>query len=155
MKRFTKLLDKIFLSYIPLRYTKIVRYLISGGTAAMTDLFFLYLFTAVMDIWYLFSAILAFLLAFGVSFCLQKFWTFNDHTVHGWKSQAALYFLITSINLGINTLLMYLFVDIFHIHYFLSQIFAGAIVASQSYFVYQKFVFRNNPAGLSEVSELQ
>ncbi|MFA6295372.1 MAG: GtrA family protein [Candidatus Paceibacterota bacterium] len=145
MKRFITILNKLFLSFIPQKYTKIVKYIISGGTAAATDIGFLFLFTSIFHIWYLFSAILAFLIAFGVSFTLQKFWTFDDHGTEGLKSQAFLYFIITSINLGINTLLMYIFVDVLHIHYLLAQIFAGAIVAFQSFFVYQKFVFKKKP----------
>ncbi len=144
MKTFTCVLDKIFLSFVPYKYTKVVKYIISGGTSAVADLAFLYLFTSIMHIWYIFSAILAFLIAFGISFVLQKFWTFDDQGVDVWKSQAFTYFIITSINLGLNTLLMYILVDKFYLHYMPAQIIAGAIVACQSYFVYQKFVFSKN-----------
>ncbi len=128
----------------PLPHAQVLKYIIAGGTAATVDLSFLYLFTSVFHIWYIFSAVMAFLIAFGVSFLLQKFWTFNDQNTERWKSQMTIYFIITSFNLSLNTLLLYLFVDYFHWHYLIAQIIAGALVASQSYFTYQKFVFKSN-----------
>lgn len=125
------------------KYFKVARYLISGGTAAAVDLVFLYIFTSLLHIWYLLSAILAFLIAFGVSFILQKFWTFADRATDRLKSQMAIYFIVASINLGINTLLMYLFVDYAHLQYIIAQIVTGALVACESFFVYQKFVFHS------------
>lgn len=124
------------------KYFKIIRYLISGGTATAVDLGFLYVFTSLFHINYLLSSVLAFLLAFGVSFFLQKFWTFADRATDRMKSQLVIYFIITSINLGINTLLMYFFVDFFHIQYILAQIITAGLVACESYFVFQIFVFR-------------
>lgn len=152
MKKFIFILDRVFLSFIPVKYTKLVKYIISGGTAATTDIVLLYFFTSIMGIWYLFSAILAFLIAFIVSFTLQKFWTFEDYATDQLKSQMLLYFIITATNLVINTLLMYVFVDLLNVHYLLSQVIVGAIVACQSYFVYQKFVFKNSNSGIVQMS---
>jgi dolichol-phosphate mannosyltransferase len=118
-----------------------LKYVISGGIAATVDLFSLYVFTDFFHLWYLLSGVFAFLVAFGVSFTLQKFWTFNDRSTNRLKSQMVLYFLITLINLLINTLLMYFFVDFWHLSYLVSQVFAGILVASESLFLYRRFVF--------------
>lgn len=123
---------------------KITRFIISGGVATGTDLFLLFLFKSIFHIWYLFSAILAFLIAFGISFSLQKFWTFEDPSTHLLKSQMSIYFLITTCNLGLNTLLMYFFVGILGINYLLSQIVASALIALESYFMYGIFVFKTS-----------
>lgn len=142
MKIFVGTLNWFFKIPIINRYQKLVRYIISGGTAAFVDLSLLFFFTSILHIWYLISAVFAFLIAFVVSFVLQKFWTFTDKSTENWKSQVVIYFIITSTNLGINTLLMYVFVDYIHIHYFLSQIIVSALIAFESYFVYQVFVFK-------------
>ena len=123
---------------------KTIKYIISGGTAAVVDLSFLALFVDVFKINYLISAIFAFLIAFSVSFLLQKFWTFQDKGMDDVHKQASIYFIVSATNLGINTLLMYLFVDHFHIHYFLSQILASGLLAISSYFIYSRFIFKNN-----------
>jgi putative flippase GtrA len=146
---FFRLLDTLILSFVAPRFLRVGRYLVAGGTAAATDLALLYVFTSVLGIWYLISAVLAFLIAFVVSFLLQKFWTFDD-TSEKWKSQAAVYFMITGTNLGLNTLLMYVFVDIFGIHYFVSQFIISGLIAFESYFVYQMFVFKKKPPSIVE-----
>lgn len=144
MKKITDFLNKVLEFFVPDRYVKIGRYIISGGTAAGVDIGLLFVFTYIFGIWYLLSAILAFMVAFCVSFVLQKFWTFDDHDTDRWKNQAVGYFFITGANLGVNTLLMYVFVDIFGIQYIVAQFIAGALVACESYFLYQRFIFKKH-----------
>jgi putative flippase GtrA len=57
-----------------------VKYVVSGGSAAIVDIVALYVFTDLFGIWYILSAILAFISAFFVSFLLQKYWTFKDNS---------------------------------------------------------------------------
>lgn len=128
---------------------KILRYIVSGGTAAFVDVALLYLFTDIFKIWYIISATIAFLFAFVVSFSLQKYWTFNDRSNERVSAQAALYFAVTTTNLGLNTLGIFLCVEYGHVHYILSQIIVSALIAVESYFVYH-FVFKQ--AGLSSGS---
>lgn len=123
------------------RYERVWRYLVAGGSAATVDLGLLYVLTEWFGFHYLFSATLAFIAAFCVSFFLQKFWTFQDHSVERVHSQVVLYFVIAVANLGINTLLMYLFVEKLHIWYFSAQIIVGALLACGGFFIARKFVF--------------
>ncbi len=123
---------------------KLARYVVSGGTAAFVDLFLLFVLTSLAHIWYLASAIVAYIVAFGVSFTLQKYWTFRDRSSDRVRTQAAVYFFISGANLCINTGLVYIFVDVAHINYLLSQVIAAAIVACESYFAYQIFVFKKH-----------
>jgi len=70
-------------------HARVFRFLLSGGTALLTDLILLYLFTDLFGIWYVASAVAAFILAFMVSFLLHKFWTFGDHSredFHPWPA---------------------------------------------------------------------
>ena len=123
---------------------KTAKYIISGGTAAVVNLAFLAIFVDVFKINYLISAILSFLIAFSISFTLQKFWTFQDKSIEDVHKQTTIYFIVSSINLGVNTLLMYIFVDHFHIQYFFRQILASGLIAISSYFIYSRFIFKNS-----------
>src|SRR3989344_485755 len=114
------------------------RYIISGGTSAVVDLILLYILNSVLGFHYLISAIIAFSTAFFISFILQKFWTFRNHSKEGIHGQAFIYLGSSLFSLGLNTLLMYLFVDYFHIMVLLSQVFAGAIVACFTFFISRK-----------------
>ena len=120
----------------------VFRYIISGGTSAFVDLFFLYVLNSVLNFYYLTSAIIAFCIAFCVSFVLQKFWTFKNHSTEDVHKQVFIYLGTSLFGLSFNTLLMYLFVDYFGIFVILSQIFAGIIVACFTFFISRK-VFKH------------
>ncbi len=119
-----------------------VKYVIAGGTAAVTDLVLLYVFTDILHLWYLFSAIIAFIIAFFVSFYLQKFWTFRDNSRDRIYAQASLYFLAGLMNLAINTGGMYLLVDKLGVIYLGAQIIMGALIAATSFLIYKFIIFK-------------
>ena len=123
-------------------YAKVFRFLVSGGISTGTDLALLYVFTDIFGIWYLASTVAAFILAFFVSFALQKFWTFRDTSREGMSLQAGTYLFIAVCNLALNTSLVYALVDFLGLHYLVAQIIASILIACESFFVYQRFVFR-------------
>lgn len=128
-----------------LKYSKVLKYLISGGSAAVINLGVLYVFTEYFGVWYLASSGIAFVFAFMVSFTLQKFWTFGDASVQMIKKQLMLYLVAAAFNLAINTVLMYAFVEHLGIHYFFAQIITSGIIAIGSFFVYQHLIFKTTP----------
>jgi len=145
---FLNLLNKISpgLFRITVRFKIYFKYLISGGIAAGVDIVLLAIFKELGGLNYLVAAILAFFLAFIVSFVMQKFWTFGDTGMTGVHRQAGLYLGIALVNLLVNTLLMYIFVDWFHIWYILSQVLASGLIAISSFVIYRRFVFnQGNP----------
>lgn len=119
----------------------IVRYVISGGTAAVTDLGLLYVLNSYVGLHYLVASALAFIGSFFVSFLLQKFWTFKSHEEKTHK-QVIMYLGNSLFGLGLNTILMYIFVDYIHIQVLVSQIFAGALVAFCTFFISRNLVFK-------------
>ena len=137
MREYWATCSKVFVGGIPM----LVKYVVSGGTAAFADIFSLYVLTEWLGLWYLISAGLAFLVAFWVSFFMQKHWTFQDKSAQSHK-QATAYFVVAVVNLGINTLLMYALVDLVHIWYLFAQIIIGGLIAFSSFFVYRKFIFK-------------
>lgn len=122
------------------------RYIISGGTSAVVDLALLYLLNTKLQFHYLTASIMAFCVAFFVSFVLQKFWTFKNRSTEGVHGQIFIYLGSSLFSLGVNTLLMYIFVDYFQIMVLLSQVFAGAIVACFTFFISRRiFNYKISP----------
>jgi len=119
----------------------VVRFIIAGGTSAFIDLVALYILNKIIGLQYLISAVIAFLIAFGVSFTLHKFWTFKSHEQETHK-QAIIYFGAQLFSLGLNTLLMYIFVGHIGLEVIVAQVFAGAIVAFANFFISRYIVFR-------------
>jgi len=121
---------------------QISRYVISGSMAAVVSLSILYTLTEFFYIWYLISASVAFIGAFGVSFTLQKFWTFKNHKRDAMRKQLSFYLIVVLINLSINTLFVYLLVENADLWYISAQIVSGAVIAVESFFVYKFLIFK-------------
>ncbi|MFH1661806.1 MAG: glycosyltransferase [Candidatus Falkowbacteria bacterium] len=123
-----------------------VKYIISGGTAATTDLALLYVLTEFFNMHYLLSASIAFIIAFFISFFLQKFWTFRDNNREKIYKQMSLYLFVCVTNLFINTGGMYFLVDKFNIMYMVAQVIMGGLIAIFSFLIYRSFIFNNHDA---------
>jgi len=130
-----------FIKNIFKKYKRIIKYLIAGGTGTAVNLVLLYFFTDILDIWYLVSACLAFVLSLLVSFFLQKFWTFDDTGRDAMHRQMMAFLLVATINFFLNGLLMVLFVEVFKAWYMLAQFLINGLIAIESYFVYKLFIF--------------
>ncbi|HEU0085984.1 MAG TPA: GtrA family protein [Candidatus Paceibacterota bacterium] len=124
------------------KYWQVGRYLIAGSLATGTNLGVLYLCVNYLGMWYLTSAIISFCFGVVVSYLLQKFWTFQNYSKEGMHKQFTLFFFFALTMLGVNTLLMYFFVDILTIWYMLSQALAAIIIAFINYTFFNKVVFR-------------
>ena len=134
---------------------KIVRYIISGSAAAVTNLGTLYFLTEFSHIWYLYASVVAVCVSLVVSFTLQKFWTFRDRRTEHIHHQALRYFFIFLFNLTLNTGLVYCFVEYGKLHPVVAQFFAAILIAFESFFAYQFLVFHpgpNNPASEERAS---
>ncbi len=120
---------------------RVMRFIISGGLAAVVNLALLYIFTDVFAIWYIISAALSFLLAFVVSFMLQKYWSFksSDHSRIG--TQLPLHLTVAVTNMVVNIGLIYLFVEVAGFHYLMAAIFSNIIIAFESYFAF-RWIYR-------------
>lgn len=123
------------------KYTRIARFIISGGLAAGTNLVSLFIMTHYLGMWYLLSSTIAFLLSFAVSFTLQKFWTFRDDSRDRIGRQASIYFAVLIAGLIANAAFVYAFVEYIGLHYLLAAILSGAIIAFFNYIVYKRYIF--------------
>lgn len=120
---------------------KILRFMVAGATSFITNIVLLYVFTEYGGLWYLVSSVLAFCVAFLVNFVLQKYWAFQSYEHHKAKTQLPLHLGVAVFNLGLNTLLMYSFVEFLGIWYVLAQIIASALISIESFLAY-RWIYR-------------
>ena len=124
---------------------QLVKYVIGGGTAATVDIFLLYVFTDIFNLWIVYSASLAFLSAFFVSFYIQKYWTFDDDNERSDATkQMIMYFLVGLVNLTINAGGMYILVEKYNIMYIFAQIAMGSTIAIGSFLIYKFIIFKKH-----------
>ncbi len=139
-----KLVERLFeLATSIFKRNKIIRFVIAGGTSAFVQIAILYFFTDVLNFWYLYSSIISFGVALVVSFTLQKFWAFRDRVVSGMHLQFVKYAAIVLCGLFMNTVFMYILVDLLGVWYMFAQIIAGIAIAVFNFFMYKKFIFKN------------
>ena len=130
------------------RHQTIVKFILSGGTAAFVQLGLLYVLTDFAGLWYLASSTLAFIVALFIAFNLHKFWTFEDNQLAGVNKQVFWYLALAIFNLGLNGLLMFVMVDFLNLWYMFAQIITGAIVAFWSFMIQRKFIFGRSPKAI-------
>lgn len=128
------------------------RFLISGGIATAVNLAALYLLIAV-GLWYLTSSIIAFFVGFVASFILQKFWTFKDHRRDVMGRQLVVYLAIVLVNLGLNTGLVYLFVEYGTLWPLVAQALSSLAIAFEGFFAYKIFVFKDHTKKVPGLSQ--
>jgi putative flippase GtrA len=118
------------------------RYVISGCSAAFSQIGLLYVFTDIAHIWYLYSSALAFIVALCISFSMQKFWTFKNRGTDKMHHQFFKYTLVGLFGIALNSGLMYAFVDLLGIHYLVSQIIVGFIIMFFNFLLYRLLIFK-------------
>ncbi len=119
----------------------IFRFLIAGGISFATNVSILYVLTHYAGMWYLASAIISFTASILVSFVVQKYWTFKDFSRDRLAEQSFRYAFICLGNLGLNTLTIFVLVDIVGAWYIAAAVIASIIVAISGFVFYRKFVF--------------
>lgn len=119
-----------------------VRYFFSGITSAGFNIGLLYVFTDMAGIWYLYSSIIAFVLALFLSFVLQKFVVFRDSNVNDVHKQFSKFSIVAVLGVVTNTAIIFICVDYLGIWYILSQIIAGFFVMIQNFILYKIFIFK-------------
>jgi len=119
----------------------IVRYLVSGGTAASVNLLVFSLFFYVFHWHYLLSNIIAFIVAFGVSLTLQKLWTFQDRSTQNMHIQGLLYLFNSLFGLVVNTFLLYVSVHFLNLLPIVGVVIAGAGTALCTFSISRKYIF--------------
>lgn len=123
------------------KYEQFCKFLVAGAFVVAINLSLLYMFTDMLHVYYLVSTVLAFLIAFGVSFLIQKNWTFKDRSRDQLHKQLPLYLFAQLVNLACNTSLMYLFVEYLHVWYILSQAIIAFGLAMVMFLINKAFIF--------------
>lgn len=122
--------------------SRFVRYLVSGVVTVLSTVGFLYILTEWLQIWYLAASVVAFTASYCINFFLHKFWTFKERSLAGASLQLPLHLGLSLINLALNTLIVFILVEYFHLWYLLAQIIAAGVIALESFLLLSRFIFK-------------
>jgi putative flippase GtrA len=121
----------------------IVRYVIAGGIASLSNFVTLYVLVQFLGVWYLLASIISFCVGIVTGYILHKFFAFRDKGEGNMIHQFMFFAGYQIVMLGVNTLLMYIAVDIIGIWYLLSQIITTTLIATINFIVFKKYIFKN------------
>ena len=121
---------------------QVPRFCVSGGAGVAVYYIGLYTLTEFAHVWYVLSAIIAFVLNFLVNFTLMKFWTFRGKGSKEIKRQLVTYFIMAIGFLVTNTSLLYVLVEYIRIQYLVAQAILTVFLSLASFFITRK-IFTN------------
>ena len=103
-------------------YNQFIKFALVGVVNTLVNLAVLYILTDIFGIYYLVSAVFAFLIAVTNSFLLNKMWTFKESISYRASSKYIKFVLISVIALIINLIILYVLVEYYSIWYIYAQI---------------------------------
>ena len=135
--------------YTDNEFIKLLLYLFVGGTAALVEwglfyLFFNYLLpegSMGLTARTMAATSLAFASSTVYHYFLGNILVFNSGSRYGRGKEITLVFLVSTMGLALNLLLMYIFVSLFGWHAMLSKILASVLVVAWNYLARKKWIF--------------
>ncbi|WP_421569126.1 GtrA family protein [Stenotrophomonas sp. PD6] len=125
--------------------SRVLRFLISGGSAAATEYL---VFIALQELpgqdSLVLSQSVSFAAGFAVSFLLNRLWVFQS--AGSWSGDLAKYGALAAINLVLGNLALGLLVGPAGLHPLLAKLVVMVMVAVWNYAVFSKVIFRQRPA---------
>jgi putative flippase GtrA len=120
---------------------QLFRYFFVGGIAFLADIGTLFILTNYFKLYYLFSALIAFILGLIINYFLSVKWVFNDRVIGNRFLEFLIFGLIGIIGLGLNELFLWILTDIFMIYYLLSKIITTGFVYFWNFFARKLLLF--------------
>jgi dolichol-phosphate mannosyltransferase len=131
-----------YLPYLRKSFREFIKFAFVGLIGTIVNLLVLYFLTEYGGIYYLFSAVLAFIVAATSNFILNKTWTFRERIGYRIVNKYMKFFSISVIALLVNLFFLYVFTEFLGIYYIVSQIIAIGISLVINFIGNKKWTFR-------------
>ncbi len=118
---------------------QILKFGVVGGLAFVIDYALLYLLTEFLNIHYLVSSIISFSVSVIFNYILSIKWVFDVNKKQDVK-EFIVFIVLSIIGLGINSLIMYIMVDLMNVYYMASKIVATAVVMVYNFITRKIFI---------------
>lgn len=123
--------------------TQFFKFAIVGIVNTIISLSVLFVFTEYFHIYYILSAIFAFIVAVTNSFILNKIWTFKESGKGNTAEKYLKFFTISIIAFLVNLSILYVLTEFFKIYYLISQIIGTGVSLWINFLGNKLWTFRN------------
>lgn len=117
-----------------------LKYLLVGFICNLIEITGLYILTEFFNLLYIYSNIVIGFTALMISYLLNNFWTFGNKQIS--KSRIFVLISVHFFNLGISTLLIYVFASLLHIYYMLAKILTNSICVIWNYLISKFIIYK-------------
>ncbi len=125
------------IEYLPYKKNVIkefAKFAFVGAIGTLINITILYFLTEKAGIYYIISAIFAFLVAMTNNFILNKIWTFKEKIKSDLGKKYLKFGLVSVLTLLVNLFFLYIFTEFFGIYYIISQVLAIGIALILNFF---------------------
>lgn len=122
------------------RFHLLSSYFVFAAFSTILDMALLFAFTEFFKIYYLLSVAIAYFAGMIANYSLNKAFTFENKSKK-YAKQFGVFAFISLIGLGLNVLLIFLFVQFAGLHYLIAKIIAVFIVFAWSFTGHKKLTF--------------
>ena len=123
-------------------FVQLVRYFFAGGLAFIIDFCALFILTEYLNIHYLLSAPLAFLLGLVTSYILSIKWVFDKRNISRKSVEFVIFTLVGLVGLLLNQVFIWFFTEIMILYYMFSKIISSGIVFLWNFSMKKYLLFR-------------
>jgi len=103
------------------------RFILIGGIGAFINLLILFSLTEFLNIYYLFSEVIAFFIAITHNYLVNKLWTFKEKFQDKSFQKYLQYIIISLLGLGVNLTVLFMLTECLSIWYIIAEIFATGV----------------------------
>lgn len=122
--------------------SQFIKFSIIGTVGTTIHLAILYSLTEFAGVYYIISAIVAFLIALTNNFLMNKFWTFRETSKGKHIKRYITFIIVATIAFLVNIAILYTATEFLNIHYLLSQIIAIAASLWINFFGSKRWAFK-------------
>jgi putative flippase GtrA len=105
-------------------HIEFVKFAVVGGFGTVVNIIVLYCATELLGMYYMYSAVLSFLVAGAHNFILNKLWTFREKIGDQVAVKYFKFMVVSVAALGVNLVFLYIFTEFLKIWYIISQVLA-------------------------------
>jgi putative flippase GtrA len=118
------------------------RHIVAGGIATVIDMGILFFVTEFLNIYYLISAGIAFLIANTSNYIFNTKWVFSERKFEDKKVREFMIFAVIGlIGMGINVLILWLITEYLGVYYMISKLMATIGVLFWNFIARKKLLF--------------
>ena len=121
---------------------QLFRYTFVGGVAYVVDFGLLYSLTEFLNLHYLISAAISFILGLITNYILSIAWVFSKRKLNSKPLEFVIFTSVGIIGLGLNELFIWFFTEWVHFHYLVSKLVSTVFVYLWNFVARKYILFR-------------